>query len=157
MEAVLRKIDPENMYFGHVLLLLQRAVALVRHLAIPSKGGIHPISLVLTRVGSEPVTMFFIEAPLGHDYEFRSNGVFHLLQPDVVQEIYGVPEGLSALLSDLLNENATLFRRRYYLNGAHAGFIFYLSEPLADGETSEEIEKQLGQAKGVGTFKHMFV
>ena len=44
MEAVLRKIDPENMYFGHVLLLLQRAVALVRHLAIPSKGGIHPIS-----------------------------------------------------------------------------------------------------------------
>jgi DNA polymerase-3 subunit beta len=44
--------------------------------------------------------------------------MFHLQQPDVAQEIYGLPEWLSALQSALLNENATLFRRRYYLNGA---------------------------------------
>lgn len=134
-----------NAYIERIDNLGQRVLALKHSPAI------------YMRVGSEPGTMFFIKGPLGHDHEFRPNSVFHLLQPDVVQEIYGVPEWLSALQSGLLNENATLFRRRYYLNGAHAGFIFYMSEPLADAETSEQIEKQLGQAKGVGNFKNMFV
>jgi hypothetical protein len=54
--------------------------------------------------------------------------VHHILEPDPLQEIYGMPEYISALQSGLLNENATLFRRRYYLNGSHAGFILYISE-----------------------------
>jgi PBSX family phage portal protein len=112
---------------------------------------------IFTRVGSEPGTMFFVKGPLGHDHEFRPNSVFHLLQPDVSQEVYGVPEWLSALQAGLLNENATLFRRRYYLNGAHAGFILYLSDPLADGETADAIEERLGSAKGIGNFKNMFL
>jgi uncharacterized protein YjcR len=53
-----------------------------------------------------------------------------------------LPEWLSALQSGLLSENATLFRRRYYLNGAHAGFVFYVSEPLADQATVDAIEEQ---------------
>lgn len=112
---------------------------------------------IFTRVGSEPGTMFFVKGPLGHDHEFRQNSVFHLLQPDVTQEIYGLPEWLSALQAGLLNENATLFRRRYYLNGAHAGFILYLSEALADNETSKAIEEKLSSAKGLGNFKNMFI
>ncbi|CUY66236.1 phage portal protein%2C PBSX family [Serratia marcescens] len=34
---------------------------------------------------------------------------------------------LSALNSDWLNEFATLFRRKYYQNGAHAGYIMYVT------------------------------
>jgi capsid portal protein len=36
---------------------------------------------------------------------------------------YGLPEWVNALQSTLLNESATLFGRKYYDNGNHAGFI----------------------------------
>lgn len=112
-----------------------------------------------TRVGVSPGTFFFLKNGygLGKEHEFKAGSIFHLFQPDVSQEVYGVPEWLAALQSGLLNENATLFRRRYYLNGAHAGFVFYLSEPLADTETAQAVEDRLKSAKGVGNFKNMFV
>ncbi|MGH6616729.1 hypothetical protein, partial [Sphingomonas sp.] len=40
----LGKIDRENVNVSHVLLLLQRTVAPVRHHTMPGEGGIHPIS-----------------------------------------------------------------------------------------------------------------
>lgn len=109
------------------------------------------------RRGVKPGVYYFVDGPVMSAHEFETGRMFHLQQPDVAQEIYGLPEWLSALQSGLLNENATLFRRRYYLNGAHAGFILYLSEPLADNETSRMIEEKLRQAKGVGNFRNMFV
>jgi len=109
------------------------------------------------RPGLEPGKFWFVNGPLGSIHEFDVGRIFHLQQPDVAQEVYGLPEWLSALQSGLLSENATLFRRRYYLNGAHAGFVFYLSEPLADQETADAITAKLGQAKGIGNFKNMFV
>lgn len=57
-----------------------------------------------------------------------AGSIFQLRDADVDQEIYGTPEWLSAVQSALLNESATLFRRRYYNNGSHAGFILYLSD-----------------------------
>src|SRR3546814_9019568 len=77
-------------------------------------------------MGVEPGTAFFVQGPIGVEHEFRKDKLHQLQQPDVLQEVYGVPEWLAALQAGLLNENATLFRRRYYLNGAHAGFVFYL-------------------------------
>lgn len=110
-----------------------------------------------TRMGVEPGTAFFVQGPIGNIHEFRPGSVHQLQQPDVLQEVYGIPEWLAALQSGLLNENATLFRRRYYLNGAHAGFIFYLSEVLADQETKDNIKDQLKQAKGRGNFRNLFL
>ncbi|WP_439571164.1 phage portal protein [Sphingomonas sp.] len=110
-----------------------------------------------TRVGIAPGVYWFVNGPLGQAHSFDAGRIFHLMQPDVAQELYGVPEWMAALQSGLLSENATLFRRRYYLNGAHAGFVFYVSEPLADTETVEAIEQKLLSAKGVGNFKNMFV
>jgi capsid portal protein len=57
-----------------------------------------------------------------------AGSVFHLLEPDINQELYGMPEYLSALNSAWLNESATLFRRKYYQNGAHAGYIMYVTD-----------------------------
>lgn len=37
-------------------------------------------------------------------------------------------EHLSALNSAWLNESATLFRRKYDQNGAHAGYIMYVTD-----------------------------
>lgn len=134
-----------NAYFERVDNLGGRALALKHSPAI------------FTRVGIAPGTAFFVKGPLGQEHEFKPGSVFHLQQPDVLQEIYGIPEWLAALQSGLLNENATLFRRRYYLNGAHAGFVFYLSEALADVETVEAVKTQLKGAKGLGNFKNLFL
>jgi len=61
-------------------------------------------------------------------HEFSAGSVFHLLEPDINQELYGLPEYLSALNSAWLNEAAALFRRKYYQNGAHAGYILYMTD-----------------------------
>jgi PBSX family phage portal protein len=94
---------------------------------------------------------------LQREHQFAEGAIFHLQQPDVAQEIYGLPEWLAALQSGLLNENATLFRRRYYLNGAHAGFILYVSDAFADQQTAEKIAQKMKEAKGAGNFRNMFL
>lgn len=50
------------------------------------------------------------------------------MEPDLDQEIYSLPEYLSAFSSALLNESATLFRHKYYINGSHVGFIMYMTD-----------------------------
>lgn len=112
---------------------------------------------VHTRAGVEPDVYWFVNGPLGNIHQFERGRIFQLQQPDVAQEVYGMPEWLAALQSGLLSESATLFRRRYYLNGAHAGFMLYLSEPLADTKTADAIAEKLGQAKGLGNFKNVFL
>jgi capsid portal protein len=53
-------------------------------------------------------------------YEFIRGSIFHLFEPDLNQDIYGLPEYLSTIPSALLNESATLFRRKYYINASTA-------------------------------------
>lgn len=108
------------------------------------------------RAGIEDGQYWFVNA-FGQEHAYPVGAVYHLQQPDVAQEIYGLPEWLSALQSGLLSEAATLFRRKYYVNGAHAGFVFYVSEPLADQKTVDAMEKALSSAKGRGNFKNLFV
>jgi len=108
-----------------------------------------------TRRGVEAGRYFF--APGGViETEFRPNSVIQIMQPDINQELYGVPEYLSALQSALLNEAATLFRRKYYLNGSHAGFILHATGEFSDGDV-QAIRTALKQSKGPGNFKNLFV
>jgi len=90
-------------------------------------------------------------------HRFEAGRIFHLIEHDVSQELYGKPEYLSAMQSLLLNENATLFRRRYYLNGAHAGFVFYLSETAMDDADVNAIRESLREARGQGNFRNLFL
>jgi capsid portal protein len=39
---------------------------------------------------------------------------------------------MAALQSAMLNGEATVFRRNYYINGSHAGVIVYLTDPVAE-------------------------
>ena len=87
---------------------------------------------------------------------FKPGSVCQLMQPDVNQEIYGVPEYISALQSALLNEAATLFRRKYYLNGSHAGFILHATGDFADGDVTR-MRDALKRSKGPGNFRNLFV
>lgn len=111
-----------------------------------------------TRVGMKPGQFWFVRPSLmaSQAHEFQAGTVHHLLEPDPLQEIYGMPEYLSALQSGLLNEAATIFRRRYYINGSHAGFILHVNEPLHEKD-ADALRKALREAKGVGNFKNLFV
>lgn len=108
-----------------------------------------------TRRGVEEGRFFFVPGGV-QETEFRPRSVFMLRQPDVNQEIYGVPEYLSALQAALLNEAATLFRRRYYLNGSHAGYILYATGDI-DADDTDKLREALRQSKGPGNFKNLFV
>jgi PBSX family phage portal protein len=115
-----------------------------------------PSPAIHTRVGTEPGSFFYLQ-PGKDDHEFRKGSVIHLLEPDLMQEIYGVPEWYAALQSGLLNEAATIFRRRYYLNGSHAGFILYINEEGLQDKDSNKIREALRQAKGPGNFRNLYL
>lgn len=109
-----------------------------------------------TRRGIAPDQFFWVPG-FKQESPFLPGRVFQLYEPDLAQEIYGIPEYLAALQSAFLNEQSTLFRRRYYQNGSHAGFIFYLNEPTIDDESADAIEEALEDSKGVGNFRNLFV
>ncbi|MCE8023687.1 phage portal protein [Billgrantia aerodenitrificans] len=89
--------------------------------------------------------------------ELPRGRVVHLLEPDVDQSIYGVPDYIGSLQSAWLNESATLFRRRYYLNGSHAGFILYVNDPAQDQKDIDAMRQALKDSKGPGNFRNLFL
>ncbi|HEM8998967.1 TPA: phage portal protein [Burkholderia cenocepacia] len=109
-----------------------------------------------TRVGVEPGQYWFV-TNVREPYEFPKGSVYHLYEPDLNQEIYGLPEYLSALNSTWLNESATLFRRRYYKNGSHAGFILYMTDAAEKQEDVDNLRSALKNAKGPGNFRNLFM
>ncbi|KAF2393930.1 hypothetical protein FX983_01900 [Pseudomonas frederiksbergensis] len=69
-----------------------------------------------------PEGRFYQVQRFKNEHAFEAGECVYLREADLHQEIYGLPEWISALQSALLNESATLFRRKYYENGSHAGF-----------------------------------
>jgi PBSX family phage portal protein len=108
-----------------------------------------------TRRGVVPGRFWWVPG-YRNESEFEPGTVHQILAPDINQEIYGLPEYLSALQSALLNENATLFRRRYFENGSHAGYILYATGQFADNDI-DAMRDALKRAKGPGNFRNMFV
>ena len=116
----------------------------------------HCLSKYMRR-GSKDLDVYFQVTGYGEPHEFDKGAVFHMQEPDLHQEIYGVPEYISALQSAWLNESSTLFRRKYYLNGSHAGYILYLTDSLNDETYVEQIRTALRDSKGPGNFRNLFM
>lgn len=108
-----------------------------------------------TRRGIEDDVYWYIQS-YTQPHQFKAGSVFHLLEPDINQELYGMPEYLSALNSAWLNESATLFRRKYYQNGAHAGYIMYVTDAAQSSTDVEALRKAMRDSKGLGNFKNLF-
>ncbi len=108
------------------------------------------------RVGIDLVNYFFIPS-WAQEYQLKTGSVFHLQDPDVNQEVYGLPQYLSALQSAWLNESATLFRRKYYLNGSHAGFVFYMTDAAQNQTDVDALRKAMKESKGPGNFRNLFM
>ncbi|WP_108944103.1 phage portal protein [Shewanella halifaxensis] len=88
---------------------------------------------------------------------YKAKDIIWVRQYDTVQQVYGCPDYLGGLQSTLLNEDATLFRRKYYLNGAHMGFIMYATDPNLDAAVEKDIKEKIQDSKGVGNFRSLFV
>lgn len=95
--------------------------------------------------------------PNGKEMEFDQDEIEHVMDYDVEQDIYGVPDYLGGMQALLLNEAATLFRRRYYANGAHAGYVFYTNDPNLTEKDEENLREQISGSKGVGNFRSLFL
>lgn len=108
-----------------------------------------------TRRGVDPDVYWWVPS-FDLPQPFAPGSVFHLLEPDINQEIYGLPEYLSALNSAWLNEAATLFRRKYYQNGAHAGYIMYVTDSAQSSTDVEALRDAMRNSKGLGNFKNLF-
>lgn len=88
---------------------------------------------------------------------FKAGEIFHVKLYDPKQNIYGLPDYLSGLQSAMLAEDATLFRRRYYKNGAHMGFILYTTDPNMSPEVEKNLQDALKNSRGVGNFKSLLI
>ncbi|NIF50111.1 phage portal protein [Enterobacter sp. Ap-1006] len=108
-----------------------------------------------TRRGVEQDTYWFLQ-DFNKPHQYAAGSVFHLMEPDINQELYGMPEYLSALNSAWLNESATLFRRKYYQNGAHAGYIMYVTDAAQSSTDVEALRRSMRDSKGLGNFKNLF-
>lgn len=89
--------------------------------------------------------------------EFKPGEVVHLKEYDVRQSIYGIPQYFGGINSVMLSEDATLFRRKYYVNGAHMGYILYTSDSSLSEADEEAIKKAVKESKGVGNFRSLYL
>jgi len=88
-------------------------------------------------------------------YDPRDIVFFKMYDPR--QQVYGLPDYIGGIHSVLLNSEATIFRRRYYNNGAHMGFILYTSDASLTVEMEDEIKQKIAQSQGIGNFRNMFI
>jgi capsid portal protein len=102
----------------------------------------------------EEDTYWFIQN-FTQPHQFAPGSVFHLLEPDINQELYGMPEYLSALNSAWLNEAATLFAASI-TRTAHAGYIMYVTDAAQSSTDVEALRKAMRDSKGLGNFKNLF-
>ena len=91
----------------------------------------------------------------GSEIEFKIGEVIQLKETDTSQKIYGVPQYLAGIQSILLSEDTTLFRRKYYKNGAHMGYVFVTYD--LGKEQVEKVKGALAQSKGPGNFRPFFL
>lgn len=117
--------------------------------------GLYPLPVMMLRKNKDGDFW-----QLERDYQkklYKKNDVIFITQYDPKQQTYGIPDYLGGMQSSLLNQDATLFRRRYYKNGAHMGFIFYTNDPKLKLEDEEMMRKAIESSKGVGNFKSMYI
>ena len=83
--------------------------------------------------------------------------VVNVKQQDLRQQIYGMPSYLPAMHSIMLNNSATKFRRRFYDNGSHAGFILYSTDANLSPEDWDKLKAQMAQSRNDGNFKNLYL
>lgn len=142
--------------YAHEFLIFGNAYLERRDNMLREAMRLVPAKAKYTRRGLDLGTYFYVPK-WNAEHAFPKGKVFHLIEPDVNQEIYGLPEYIPALHSAWLNESATLFRRKYYKNGSHAGFILYMTDAAQEQADVDALREALRNAKGPGNFRNLFM
>lgn len=143
------KFALDYLVFGNAFLELRRN-------ALGEPMRLECVPAKYTRRGVEEGVYWFVQN-WKEPHRFEPGSVFHLVEPDINQELYGLPEYLSALNSAWLNEAATLFRRKYYQNGAHAGYILYMTDAAQSSTDIDRMREAMRDTKGLGNFRNLFM
>lgn len=133
-----------NMYFQQFFNSFGKVVRIAR------------LPAMRMRRGKKPGQFFKLNND-GSNVEFKNGEVIHILEPDIKQEIYGTPEYMGGIQSVLLSEESGLFRRKYYSNGAHMGYILVTNDADLDDETAKLIEEKVKASKGPGNFRSLYL
>lgn len=99
----------------------------------------------------------WLQDSLSRALDFNPGEVLQSREYDTIQQVYGVPDWLCSMQSLLLNEDATLFRRRYYHNGCHIGYILYTTDPNLDPKTEKMLIDKMKEGKAAGNFRSLFI
>lgn len=122
---------------------------------------LHVLSSLYLRVNKDGGYSYLVKKSLYDTtteiYQYSEKEIIFIKMYDPMQQIYGSPDYVGGMQSALLNSDATSFRRRYFSNGAHMGFILYSTDPDLSEEMEEEIADKIAKSKGVGNFRSMFV
>lgn len=145
--SAFQQIAQDYLVFGNLYL------ADIRN-RLGGRMRLDPLLAKYTRRGTDLSSYWWVPT---FDREQQLDRVIHVLESDINQEVYGLPEYLAALNSAWLNESATLFRRKYYLNGSHAGFILYMTDAAQKEEDVTALRKALRESKGPGNFRNLFM
>jgi PBSX family phage portal protein len=111
---------------------------------------------IAMRAGKKADVFFKLNSD-GSKVEFQPGEVLHIKEHDIKQSVYGVPQYFGGIQSVLLSEDATLFRRKYYVNGAHMGYILVTTDANLDEDTAKEVKNQVMQSKGPGNFRSLYL
>lgn len=114
---------------------------------------------LMMRRGIKPGVFFEMQdwRWVGNPIEYQPYEIIQIMEDDVKQGIYGIPEWFGGLQSVLLSEDITLFRRKFFKNGAHVGYILVTSDANISSETAKVIEAKIENATGPGNFRNMYL
>lgn len=148
-------LNHEDMEGGSFDYLLTGDVALLKvrnYFGTPIR--LHPLPSLYVRRRKNGEYVVLQEGPA---LVYSPRDIIFIKSRDPRQGIYGLPDYIGGIHSALLNTEATVFRRRYYHNGAHMGFILYTNDPNISVEVEAEIKQKIEQSKGVGNFSNLYV
>lgn len=141
-----------NAFFERVRSRLHNTLQVGHAMAMYTRTGVEPGEFwALPDVAGGSIFGY------GQPAKLAAGSVYQLAEPDVTQNVYGSPDYLSALQSAWLNESATLFRRRYYVNGTHAGYILYITDPLHEQVDIDQLKQAMKESKGPGNFRNLLL
>lgn len=131
----------DNVYF---LAIRNRLGGINRFVRLPA---------INMRVGTD--NNFFLLNNLGSFKEYPASEIYHLNGGDIRQGLYGVPTYFSGIQSILLGEAATLYRRKYYINGAHSGYIMVTFD--LEDDQAKDLENSIKGTKGPGNHRSLYL
>lgn len=140
----------ENAYFQKIYNRLGGLLALKRLPAITLRRGVDP------DVFFQVPGVYQYGYSWGNPIKFRPGEVVHIKGCDILQDVYGVPKYLGGVQAVLLSEDATLFRRKFYRNGAAMGYVFATINSF-NKDTARDVEAQIKASIGDGNFSNLYL